>query len=70
MPEIEKKDDKVKVGGLLALFGVMGLIQLAGGLLSLALMYGVVVIIFRYAFWRERPHLSRDRPVHLRVLAA
>jgi hypothetical protein len=32
---------------------MMGLFQLAGGALVLSLMYGVVVIIFRYAFHVE-----------------
>jgi hypothetical protein len=53
MPEVEKKDDKVNVVGLLAFFGAMGLVQLAAGLFVLTLMYGVVVIIFRYAFQVE-----------------
>jgi hypothetical protein len=37
MPEVERRDDKVNVVGLLALFGVMGLFRLAGGLLMLAM---------------------------------
>ncbi len=59
MPEVEKKNDKVNVVGLLALFGVMGMVQLAAGLFMLALMYGVVVIIFRYAF-----HVELWNPFH------
>jgi hypothetical protein len=59
MPELEKKDDKVNVVGLLAFFGVMGLFQLAAGLFMLALMYGVVVIIFRMAF-----HVELWNPFH------
>ena len=50
MPEVEKKDDKVNVIGLLAFFGAIGMVQFAAGLFVLTLMYGVVVIIFRYAF--------------------
>jgi hypothetical protein len=53
MPEVEKKDDKVNFVGLLAFFGAIGLVQLAASMLALTLMYGVVVIIFRYAFHVE-----------------
>jgi hypothetical protein len=52
MPEVEKKD-KANVVGLLAFFGAIGLVQLAAGLFVLTLMYGGVVIIFRYAFHVE-----------------
>jgi hypothetical protein len=53
MPEVEKKDDNVNVVGLLAFFAAIGLVQLAAGLVVLTLMYGGVVIIFRYAFHVE-----------------
>ena len=53
MPEVEKKDDKVNIVGLLAFFGAIGLVQLAAGVFVLTLVYGVVVIIFRYAFHVE-----------------
>jgi hypothetical protein len=46
------------IGGLF-LLAVMGVFQLAGGVLMLSLMYGVVVIIFRYAF-----HVELWNPFH------
>jgi len=41
------------------LLAIMGLFQLACGVLVLSLMYGVVVIIFRYAF-----HVELWNPFH------
>ncbi len=49
----EQPKNEVKVGWALAFLGFFGLIQMAGGLLMLTLMYGGVVIIFRYAFHVE-----------------
>jgi hypothetical protein len=44
---------EVKVGRAIAFLGFFGLMQMAGGLLMLTMMYGIVVIIFRYAFHVE-----------------
>jgi hypothetical protein len=46
----EQPKNEIKVGRVAALLGFFGL---AGALLMLSLMYGVVVIIFRYAFHVE-----------------
>jgi hypothetical protein len=54
----EELKQKSLIGGLL-LLAMMGLFQLAGGALVLSLMYGVVVIIFRYAF-----HVELWNPFH------
>ena len=37
----------------LAMLAMFGLLQAVGGLFALTLMYGVVVIIFRFAFHVE-----------------
>ena len=42
-----------KLSRLLFQLGLFGLFQLIAGLFVLTLMYGVVVIIFRYAFGVE-----------------
>ena len=53
MTEIDKPKDELKVGRAIAFLGFFGLMQFAAGLFVLTLMYGVVVIIFRYAFHIE-----------------
>ncbi|SDK42527.1 hypothetical protein [Bradyrhizobium ottawaense] len=53
MTEIDKPKDELKVGRAVAFLGFVGLVQAAAGLFCLTLMYGVVVIIFRYAFHVE-----------------
>lgn len=52
MPEIDKKNAGVGILGLLWL-AIFGLFNMACGLLALAVMYGVVVTVFRYAFHVE-----------------
>lgn len=46
------KDERELVRSLIGL-GLIGLVQLVFGIFALTLMYGVVVIIFRYAFGVE-----------------
>jgi hypothetical protein len=58
MAEIEKKNGNVGIGALLGM-AVFGLINMAIGLVALAVMYGVVVIVFRYAF-----HVELWNPFH------
>jgi hypothetical protein len=50
MPEPAKE---TKLSTILIGLGLFGVAQLIGGLFVLTLMYGVVVIIFRYAFGVE-----------------
>jgi hypothetical protein len=50
MPEPAKEP---RLWPTLFMFGLVGLFQLVAGLFALTLMYGVVVIIFRYAFGVE-----------------
>jgi hypothetical protein len=54
----DETKQKSLIGGLF-LLAIMGLFQLAGSVLVLSLMYGVVVIIFRYAF-----HVELWNPFH------
>jgi hypothetical protein len=53
LTEIDKPKDELKVGRTIAFLGFFGLMQFAASLFALTLMYGVVVIIFRYAFHVE-----------------
>jgi len=50
---LEEKPQDVKFGRSLVFLGIAGLFQMAAGAFVLCLMYGVVVIIFRYAFHVE-----------------
>jgi hypothetical protein len=50
MPEPAKEP---KLASTLFMLGLFGFFQLIAGLFALTLMYGVVVIIFRYAFGVE-----------------
>ena len=59
MAEVGKPKDELKVGRAIAFLGFFGLLQFVAGLFALTLMYGVVVIIFRYAF-----HVELWNPFH------
>jgi hypothetical protein len=48
-----KPANEAKLSTTLFLLGLFGLFQLIAGLFALTLLYGVVVIIFRYAFGVE-----------------
>lgn len=50
---------KDQIGRSLFILAIMGLFQFASGALVLLLMYGVVVIVFRYAF-----HVELWNPFH------
>ncbi len=50
MPEPAKE---TKLSTIFVTLGLIGLVQFAAGLFVLTLLYGVVVIIFRYAFGVE-----------------
>jgi hypothetical protein len=58
MAEIEKKNGNVGIGTLIGM-AIFGLMNMAIGLVALAVMYGVVVIVFRYAF-----HVELWNPFH------
>jgi hypothetical protein len=49
--DVEKREESLAKP--LPILGLFGLLQAIGGLFALTLMYGVVVIIFRYAFHVE-----------------
>jgi hypothetical protein len=53
LTEIDKPKDELKVGRAIAFLGFFGLMQFAAGLFTLTLIYGIVVIILRYAFHVE-----------------
>ena len=50
---MDDKPEDAKLGRSLVFLGISGLLQMAVGAFVLCLMYGVVVIIFRYAFHVE-----------------
>lgn len=51
MNEIPQKEPSI--ARPLIVLGLLGLVQLVGGLFMLTLLYGIVVIIFRHAFGVE-----------------
>jgi len=50
---MEQKKEELSVGRIVALFGLIGVLQLAAGAFALTLTYGAIVIIFRAAFHVE-----------------
>jgi hypothetical protein len=52
MNDVEKRREE-SLAKPRAILGLFGLLQAIGGLFGLCLAYGVVVIIFRYAFHVE-----------------
>ena len=51
MNDVEKREESLAKP--LAILGLIGLLQAIGGLFALTLLYGVIIIIFRYAFHVE-----------------